>query len=263
MRVRFPPAPPSAGHQISVVSGEIFEAFFYFERNFGWVLYYGVALSFFVMDERKENLVAVADATDASLVARSLRDHEAFVVLVERYEATLLRYVRRFTGLGRECAEDVMQEVFLKIYRNLNGFDAGLPFSSWAYRIAHNEAVNYLKKHRGKEAVALENEEAAAIAGSATGTGSLLDVLEADVDIVGEAARGELRAAVRGVLARLPQKYREVLVLRYLEEKDYNEIGDILKKPAGTVATWLKRAKDEFRREAMAHNLHFLRFVYE
>lgn len=187
--------------------------------------------------------------TDAELAVLALKDQEAFVPLVERYEAKLLRYVRRFTGLGQECAEDVIQEVFMKIYRNLNSFDPELSFSSWAYRIAHNEGVNYLRKHRGKETVGIETDD--------DDMASLLDVLEADVDVADEASRKELQGKVREILLKLPTKYRDILVLRFLEEKDYNEISDILKKPKGTVATLLNRAKAQFKKTAQKNNYHF------
>lgn len=187
--------------------------------------------------------------TDEQLVAQALKDPDAFAPLVERYELKLSRYVRRFTGLNKQCTEDVIQEVFLKIYRNLNDFDAKLKFSSWAYRIAHNEAVNYLRKNRNKETVALENDDEE--------IGRLIDVLEADVDVAGAAAKGELSRNVKKVLWRLAPKYREVLVLKYLEEKNYIEIGDILKKPQGTVGVLLKRAKEQFKQVARKHNIHF------
>lgn len=200
-------------------------------------------------------MTAHHDKTDAQLVALALEDQDAFVPLVDRYEQKLMRYVQRFTGLGQQCAEDVLQEVFLKIYRNLNDFDPDLSFSSWAYRIAHNEAVNYLRKHRAKETAALETEDEDVV--------SLLDVLEADASVADEAARKELQHNVRKALLELSPKYREVLVLRYLEDKDYNEISDILKKPQGTVATLLNRAKAQFKKIADKNHYHFLSSDHE
>ncbi len=194
-------------------------------------------------------MAAYLDITDDKLAMIATQDHAAFAVLVERYETVLLRYVRRFTGFGKECAEDVVQEVFLKIYRNLNGYDSSLSFSSWAYRIAHNEAVNYLKRHRGKEAVPLERDD--------EDMGSLINIFESNVNVVDDAARDELCGAVRGVLDALSSKYREVLVLRFMEDKDYTEMSDILKKPMGTIATLLNRAKEEFKKIARQKNIIF------
>ena len=84
--------------------------------------------------------------TDAELVALTLKDQEVFLHLVNRYQDKLFRYIRRITGVSMECAEDILQEAFIKIYRNLNDFDPDLSFSSWVYRITHNEALNHLKK---------------------------------------------------------------------------------------------------------------------
>lgn len=188
---------------------------------------------------------------DAELVAEALKDAEAFGPIVERYEEKLLRYVRRFTGLSKQCCEDVVQEGFLKIYRNLNGFNPEMQFSSWAYRIAHNEAINYLRKNKQNVAPLETDDEE---------MGDLLDVLHADVDIVKDASKGELRKAVQEVLYEMPVKYREVLVLRYLEDLDYTSMGDVLKKSVGTIGTLLNRAKERFKRTAQKKNYSFFHF---
>ena len=191
-----------------------------------------------------------SNTSDTELVALTLQDPEYFTPLVERYETKLFRYIRRFSGLVKECAEDVLQETFLKIYRNLNGFDEDLIFSSWAYRIAHNETVSYLRKHRDKETIALENDDPEMI--------NLLDVLESDISVTDDAKRAEIKEKVRKLLAELPTKYREVLVLRFLEELDYCEISDIFRKPIGTVGTLLNRAKAQFKELAIQNHLILL-----
>ena len=84
-------------------------------------------------------------------------DKELYSEIIRRYEQKLAHYLRKFVSSPDEL-EDILQETFIKIYRNLNDFDADRKFSSWVYRIAHNEAVNYLKKfHRGN--VSLEETE--------------------------------------------------------------------------------------------------------
>ncbi len=175
--------------------------------------------------------------TDAELVAIALEDCEVFGRLVERYEQKLARYVKRLVGLSKECVEDVLQEVFLKVYRNLNSYDPGLSFSSWIYRITHNETVNYVKKHRKQNVVSLENDDDAV---------SLIEVLASDVDVVDDARKKERIEKVHRILQGMTEKYREVLILKFLEDKDYAEISDIIKKPMGTVATLINRAKKQF-----------------
>lgn len=185
------------------------------------------------------------EKSDVQLVKLALKDQEALSFLIDRYEERLLRYIRRFSGLSQESAEDVLQEVFIKIYKNLNDFDTTLKFSSWAYRITHNETLNYIRKNRNKKTVSLENDDAV----------SLIEILESDANVREEVAKKELSERVRKVLTELPTKYREILILRFIEDLDYTEISDILKKPIGTVGTLLNRAKTQFKQLAIDNHL--------
>ncbi|MBU1445974.1 RNA polymerase sigma factor [Patescibacteria group bacterium] len=189
------------------------------------------------------------DKTDNELVVITLQDEENFMYIMERYESKLLRYVKRFTGVTNECAEDIIQESFFKIYRNLNDFDNKLKFSSWAYRITHNEAINYIRKHKNK------SDKNVSIDAGNDDTTSLLEILASDINIQIEAESKELQEKVRQILKKLKKKYQEVLILKYLEDKDYTEISDILKKPMGTVATLMNRAKKQFAELAQKENI--------
>ncbi|MFC1600150.1 RNA polymerase sigma factor [Patescibacteria group bacterium] len=175
--------------------------------------------------------------SDEKLAQQSLISKDTFAKLVDRYETKLLRYIKRLTGLPTDQAEDVLQETFIKIYRNLNNFDPKLKFSSWAYRITHNESINHAKKI--KKVVPLENDDEDAT--------SLIEILESDANVEKEAIQKETALKVRAALYKLPKKYRDVLILYYLEDQDYAAISDILKKPSGTVATLLNRAKAKFK----------------
>ncbi|MDD5489902.1 MAG: sigma-70 family RNA polymerase sigma factor, partial [Candidatus Moranbacteria bacterium] len=79
------------------------------------------------------------EKTDEEMVALTLKNQDYFACLVERYEPKLMRYIRRISAATQEDAEDLLQDVFVKVYRNLNDFDQKLKFSSWIYRIAHNQ----------------------------------------------------------------------------------------------------------------------------
>ncbi|MFA5942420.1 MAG: sigma-70 family RNA polymerase sigma factor [Candidatus Paceibacterota bacterium] len=179
----------------------------------------------------------ILDASDEEVVCRALLDKEAFAVLISRYEAKLLRYLERL-GVGvREDREDVLQNVFVKAYKNLNGFDVTLSFSSWVYRIAHNEAMSFFRARRARPQVILT--EASAI---------LLTELKddgADTSLVAEAriSREELARAFK----KLPQVYQDVLTLRFFEDRSYTEMSDILEMPVGTISTLLHRAKRALR----------------
>jgi len=190
-------------------------------------------------------------STDLELVRRALSDQEELLHLMERYESRLLRYVHRLTGLGQQCVEDVVQEVFIKIYRNLNNFDQALAFSSWAYRIAHNEAMNYIRSNNGRKTLPIETDDEDSL--------NLADILAGEVDLPDEAARAEQAQLVRSILYTLKPVYRDALILRYLEDQDYAAMSDILQKPMGTIATLLNRAKTQFKQLAQKNNLtlHF------
>lgn len=175
--------------------------------------------------------------TDTELVKIALKNPDAFTELVERYESKLSRYVCRLVSVGKDESRDILQEIFIKVYRNLNAFDSDLKFSSWIYRIAHNESLNYVKKNI-KHKKEIKNEEDFV---------QLIDLLASDIDVLKDFKKKELRENISTLLNDLPIDYKEVLVLFYMEDKSYQEISDILKKPVGTVGTLLNRAKDKFK----------------
>ena len=185
--------------------------------------------------------------TDSELVSLTLVDQEVFLYLMERYEESLLRYIRRFSGVSKENAEDILQEVFIKVYRNLNDFDQDLSFSSWIYRIAHNETINQLKKINKEKTIPLETDD--------EGVVSLIDILENDVDIAKEVEKKDLQQKVQKILLMLSPAFREILILKFIEDKSYEEISDILEKPIGTVGTLINRAKIQFKQIAEKNNL--------
>ncbi|MDE2001424.1 MAG: sigma-70 family RNA polymerase sigma factor [Patescibacteria group bacterium] len=172
---------------------------------------------------------ALTAESDERLAQRALTDDRAFEILVERYEQRLRRYVVRLIRCSAEDAEDVVQEVFINAYRNLNGFDANLKFSSWLYRIAHNAAVSHVRRVAARPTVRMEDE--------------LFDTLASELNMEHDLGRKIEDAQVRAAIDRLDPKYRDVLVLRYLEDRDYGEISDILQKPLGSVSSLITRAK--------------------
>ena len=84
--------------------------------------------------------------SDEEIVKLTVENKEHFGVLVDRYQAKLTRYITRLGVRDPEDQSDVLQDIFLKTYRNINGFDTSLKFSSWVYRIAHNEAISWYRK---------------------------------------------------------------------------------------------------------------------
>ncbi len=86
------------------------------------------------------------DKTDQEFVKVALKDRHAFSEIVHRYEAAIRRYVKRLGCKNENDVDDVLQEIFIKVFINLNDYDPNLKFSSWLYRIAHNETISFFRK---------------------------------------------------------------------------------------------------------------------
>ncbi|OQX65163.1 MAG: hypothetical protein B5M55_04615 [Desulfococcus sp. 4484_242] len=204
----------------------------------------------FLMALDLQNKYPDENSSDKELVRAALKNVDDFSWLMKRYEKPLLRYIHRATNASREDAEDILQDIFIKVYRSLNAFDQKLSFSSWIYRIAHNEIINQHKRRVRSRTISLDSES--------TGGETIQDELSSNKSIQDDYIAKENSERVRKALGKLSIKYREVLVLRYFEDKDYQEISDILRKPPGTVAVLLNRAKAKFKKLAERHHLNGL-----
>lgn len=175
---------------------------------------------------------------DEEIVRRALSDKEAFALLVERYDKKLMHYLERLGVSVPEDREDVLQNAFIKAYRNINSFDPTLSFSSWMYRIAHNEAMSFFRAKNARPQVALNQDREALI-------------VELRDDRADTSALAEFRLSSEELgkaLAKLPVRYRDVLTLRFFEDCSYIEMSDILELPVGTVSTLVHRAKHALRK---------------
>ena len=174
--------------------------------------------------------------TDQELVEKALAEPESFAFLIWRYEDRLRRYIGHLSNLDEAETDDCLQEVFIKVYKNLKGYKPELSFSAWVYRITHNQVISRFRSHGGKPPLlSLDDEETLILADS-------LDLSE-ELD-------GRLLAEkITKTLSCLAPSQREILTLKFLEQKSYEEIADILQKPMGTVATLIHKAKAEFRKQ--------------
>lgn len=178
-----------------------------------------------------EELNQKTDEELASLVQG--KNEAAFGVLMSRYQSKLLRYGRKFLS-DNAPIEDVVQEVFIKTYQNIQSYDAARPFSPWIYRIAHNMFVNALRSNSRLPFVTVD-----------------LDLFSAhtayEIDPAGDEEREQTRALVDRGLKSLAPIYREVIILYYLEHLDYQAIADVLRVPIGTVGVRLRRAREALK----------------
>lgn len=180
--------------------------------------------------------------SDEELVRMSLEDKHAFAGLVERYERQLSVYIRRLGINSVADCEDVLQDTFLKVYVNLNSFKTDLLFSSWVYRIAHNEAMSFFRKRKVRPHGNLVDDSE-----------EVFRTLASELNLADELIQKEDIELLQGALRTLPPEYQEVLVLKFYEHKNYDEISDILSLPLGTVGTRLHRAK-KYLKHALERN---------
>lgn len=152
------------------------------------------------------------------------KDQDLYYIIVERYQSKLLRYASNLIK-DMDQASDIVQNSFIKAFVNLNSFNTKKNFSSWIYRIVHNEAINVAKKYQ-RELPILDNIN-----------------FQNDKNTKDYFEQKEIVAKVKKCLEKIPLLYSEPLSLFYIEEKSYKEISDILRIPMGTVAIRINRAK--------------------
>jgi len=178
---------------------------------------------------------AMQQKTDEELAALVQgKKEEAFGVLMSRYQPKLLRYGRKFLS-DNAPIEDVVQEVFIKVYQNIQSFDTVRPFSPWLYRIAHNLFVNALRHKSRQPFISVD-----------------LDMFSAhtayEIDPAGDEEREQTKVLIDRGLAKLAPIYKEVIILYYIEQLSYQEIAEVLHVPAGTVGIRLRRGKEALKK---------------
>jgi RNA polymerase sigma-70 factor (ECF subfamily) len=183
------------------------------------------------------NLKEIEKMSDENIVDLVFQDKEFFGVIIRRYEGRLLKYVGRITSGDSDFIEDIVQNIFIKAYVNINSFKKGKKFGSWLYGIAHNECVDNWRKYKKHSCnVSLEGNEELFVK---IASGEDMEKMIFDKNVCENVGKA---------LEKLPLKFKEVLILKYLEDKSYEEISDILRKPPSTVGTLLNRAKKRFKK---------------
>lgn len=182
-------------------------------------------------------LSAVADC---DLVMRAVAGREdSFEELVHRYQRPIAAYVYRMVG-DYEAALDLTQEVFIKVYNSLCRYRSEFKFSTWIYKIAHNSAVDHLRRHSTREQ-SLVNEF--------DGEQRELPVENGRLSPEQEYAGKERRAEIEQVVHQLPSAYRELILLRHSHDLSYDEIAEVTGLPLGTVKNRLFRAREVMRQQ--------------
>lgn len=178
------------------------------------------------------------EKTDEEIIQLILKNPDFFGVIIQKYEKPLARYIKRLGVFGNEDVEDVLQNVFIKMYKNINSFDVNLQFSSWVYRIAHNETMSFFRaKNIRPEGHLLNDSE------------EILPLIQDELNLWKDQNQILNAEILNKAIFEIDQKYKDVIVLRYFENKEYSEISDILQIPEGSVATLLHRAKNKLEKK--------------
>lgn len=188
-------------------------------------------------DELPRKNASESSLEDDKLVQRAREgDESAYKTLTEKYERSLYFHVRKMIK-DRDQVEDLVQEAFMKAYDNLSSYNTNYAFSTWLYRIATNHTIDYLRK---KKLQTMSIDEPVKTKEGEMQFQLSDDEAETDRHII----RKQRQKIVRNAIEELPRKYRQVIELRHMEEKSYQEIADELDLPLGTVKAHIFRARE-------------------
>ena len=180
----------------------------------------------------------LTELSDLELIASAIRGREdGFEMLVKRYQRPIAGYIFRMLG-DYEASLDVSQEVFIKVYNSLTRYSSEYKFSTWLYRIAHNAAIDHMRRN-SVNAQSLETE-------NADGTYQL-QIECSKPTPEQDQERSEWRTEIETVVKRLPAAYRELILLRHSQDLSYDEIAGVTGLPLGTVKNRLFRAREMMR----------------
>lgn len=184
--------------------------------------------------------------TNEQIMARLSQEPALYGLIMDRYTERLTRYIKRSSSFRTDELEDVLQEVFVRAYEKSASFNTSLSFNAWIYRICHNVVINHWKKNRRyDEGISFDNDEKGYLENMFSDNSTVEEIMrEAD---------GEL---IKSALLKIKDTYRAILILRFFEDQDYQEISDVLKMPPGTVATNIHRAKKALAKQVTLLEQH-------
>jgi RNA polymerase sigma-70 factor, ECF subfamily len=188
----------------------------------------------------------VNNLADFELVSTAIAGREAgFEELVRRYQRPIAAYIYRMVG-DYDTALDLTQEVFIKVYNSLTRYRSEFKFSTWIYKIAHNAAIDLLRRHAVREQ---------ALSTGVDGEGRETAIESRRLTPEQESERAERRSEIEAVIQRLPAAYRELIVLRHSHDLSYDEIAEVAGLPLGTVKNRLFRAREAMRDELLRRGI--------
>jgi RNA polymerase sigma-70 factor (ECF subfamily) len=184
--------------------------------------------------------------TDQQVIEHARRGRQgAFRELIGRYERPVFSLIYRLVR-DRERAEDLSQETFIKVLNHLDRYDPSYKFSSWIFKIAHNTALDHLRR-REPETLSIDGSPHARTAAEIEAT--VLTPVSQDETPEDFTASRELGHEIERAIGTLRAEYRTAIVLCHVEGRPYEEIARIMDVPLGTVKTYIHRARNELRKQ--------------
>ncbi len=179
------------------------------------------------------------DASDATLAHEVLAgDQRAFEVLVRRYNTPLFNFICHFLG-DYDQASDVLQQVFLRFYTSLPKLGTNEPFKAWLFQVARNCCVDELRRRR-RYAIQFSQLEGENSDGDVSFLNDIPDPNPLPEELI---ERHDLQLHLQQAIDLLPPKFRAVVILRYVSQLSFSEIGKVLSMPEATAKTYFHRAK--------------------
>ena len=183
---------------------------------------------------------------DGELVSSAIAGREAgFEELVRRYQRPIAAYVYRMVG-DYDAALDLTQEVFIKVYNSLTRYRSEFKFSTWIYKIAHNAAIDHLRRYSVREQT---------LSSGIDGERREVALESRRLTPEQESEKKERCSEIEAVVHLLPAAYRELIVLRHSQDLSYDEIAEVTGLPLGTVKNRLFRAREAMRDQLMQRGI--------
>jgi len=183
-------------------------------------------------------------ASDADVMLRvKAGDEAAFDYLVQKYRRPMISFMFRMAH-NAAAAEDLAQEVFLRVYRSRESYEKSAKFTTWLYRIATNLAVNHARdtrRERPENMVSLDEPDQE--------TGTTLDVADATPTVEQDLLQKERLAAIQRKVQELPERQRLAVIMHKYQQMDYKQIGDVLKLSESATKSLLFRAYETLREQ--------------
>jgi RNA polymerase sigma-70 factor (ECF subfamily) len=181
---------------------------------------------------------------DAQIMLRAKAgDESAFAYLVQKYRRPMVSFMYRMSH-NAAAAEDLAQEVFLRVYRSRTSYEASAKFTTWLYRIATNLAVNHARDTRNERP-----DKTASLDEPDEETGTTMDVADSTLTVEQQILRRERMEAIRAKVQALPERQRMAVIMHKYQQMDYKQIGEVLKLSESATKSLLFRAYESLREQ--------------